>query len=215
MACEEIFPMVLKTRERIFIGIAILAGIIMGFDTFFTRPKSKELTALRAQVQDFNEKLSAITTSMAGLQAIKKRVEEKRKEKEFISGRISDARQLSLLLDQMGKESQRKQIDLIQLTINYPLAGSPADEKGKTPMGSFQKVVLEAGLMAGYGAIGPYLDGIQSLPIFLEVEKVDIIRKEGTFPKLQINIQQLLYMSKTNTKGEPGKANVKSIQPAS
>jgi hypothetical protein len=207
--------MVLKTRERIFIGVAILAGIVMGFDTFFTRPKNKELVALRAQVQESDEKLTTITTAMTGLQAIKKRVEEKRKEKEFVSNRISDARQLSLLLDQMGKDSQRKQIDLIQLTINYAPTGSPADEKGKPQSGSPKKVVLDVGLMAGYGAIGPYLDGLLSLPIFLEVEKVDIARKEGTFPKLQINIQQSLYMSTTTTKSEPGKSNVKGIQPLS
>ncbi|MBA4394649.1 MAG: hypothetical protein C0407_13945 [Desulfobacca sp.] len=207
--------MILKTREKIFLGVALLVGVAMGFDTFITRPKDKELAALRSLVQESNEKMTAITTSMAGLQAIKKRVEEKRKEKEFVSGRISDARQLALLLDQMGKESQKKQIELMQLTINYGQSTAPAEEKGKPLSASFKKIGLDVGLNAGYGAIGPYLDGLQSLPIFLEVEKVDISRKEGIFPKLQINIQQSLYMSKTISKGEPGKANVKDIQPAS
>lgn len=208
--------MVLKTREKIILGVAVLAGVVMGFDTFFVRPKNKELAALRTQVLEANEKLTEITTSMAGLQAVKKRVEEKKKEKEFVSGRISDPRQLSLLLDQMGKESQRKQIDLVQLNINYAPTGGPAEAKGKPPLsGSFKKVALDVGLRAGYGAIGPYLDSIQSLPIFMEVEKVDINRKEEIFPKLEITIQQSLYMSKTTERGEPGKANVKEIQPAS
>jgi hypothetical protein len=207
--------MVLKTREKILVGVAILAGVVMGFDTFYAQPKNKELSALRAQVQESNEKLTAVTTSMAGLQIIKKRVEEKKKEREFVSGRISDARQLGLLLDHMGKESQRKQIDLIQLTINYAPSGGPAEEKGNPLSGSFKKVDLEVGLLAGYGSIGPYLDDIQSLPIFLEVEKVDIRRKEGIFPKLQISLQQSLYMSKTTSRGETGQANVKAIQPAS
>lgn len=207
--------MVLKTREKIILAVAILAGVVMAFDTFFVRPKNKELAALRTQVLEANEKLTEITTSMAGLQAVKKRVEEKRKEKEFVSGRISDARQLSLLLDQMGKESQRKQIDLMQLSINYAPSGGPAEERGKPLSGPFKKVALDVGLRAGYGAIGPYLDSIQSLPIFMEVEKVDINRKEEIFPKLEITIQQSLYMSKTIEKGETGKANVKEIQPAS
>lgn len=207
--------MVLKTREKIILGVAILAGIVMAFDTFMARPKNKELEALRTQVQETNEKLTEITTAMAGLQAIKKRVEEKRKEMEFVSGRISDARQLSLLLDQIGKETQRKQIDLVQLNINYAPSGGPAEERGKPPSGSFKKVALDVGLTAGYGTIGPYLEGIQSLPIFMEVEKVDITRKADIFPKLQINLQQTLYMSKTIPRGEPGKANVKAIQPAS
>jgi hypothetical protein len=207
--------MILKTREKILVGVAVLAGVVMGFDTFYAQPKNKELAALRAQVQESNDKLTAITTSMAGLQVIKKRVEEKKMERDFVSGRISDARQLGLLFDYMGKESQRKQIDLMQLTINYAPSGGPAEEKGKPLSGSFKKVDLEVGLLAGYGTIGPYLDGIQSLPIFLEVEKVDIRRKEGIFPKLQISLQQSLYMSKTTSRGEPGQANVKEIQPAS
>ncbi|MFH0787769.1 MAG: hypothetical protein V2B13_09160 [Pseudomonadota bacterium] len=207
--------MVLKTREKIILGVAILAGVVMGFDTFFVRPKNKELAALRTEVLEANEKLTEITTSMAGLQAVKKRVEEKRKEKEFVSGRISDARQLSLLLDQMGKESQRKQIDLMQLNINYAPSGGPAEAKGKPQSGPFKKVALDVGLRAGYGAIGPYLDSIQSLPIFMEVETIDINRKEEIFPKLEITIQQSLYMSKTIEKSETGKANVKEIQPAS
>jgi Tfp pilus assembly protein PilO len=207
--------MVLKTREKILVGVAILAGVVMGFDTFYAQPKNKELAALRAQVLESNEKLAAVTNSMVGLQTVKKRVEEKKKEKDFVSGRISDDRQLPLLLDQMGKESQRKQIDLIQLNINYAPSEGPAEEKGKPLSGSFKKVALEVGLLAGYGTIGPYLDGIQSLPIFLEVEKVDIRRKEEISPKLQITIQQSLYMSKTPFRGKPGQADVKAIQPAS
>ncbi len=208
--------MVLKTREKVILVLAILAGVVMGFDTFFVRPKNKELAALRTELLETNEKLTEITTSMAGLQAIKKRVEEKRKEKEFVSGRISDARQLSLLLDQIGKESQRKQIDLMQLNINYAPSGGKAEERGKPLSGPpFKKVALDVGLRAGYEAIGPYLDSIQSLPIFMEVENIDISRKEEFFPKLQITIQQSLFMSKTTERGEPVKANVKEIQPAS
>jgi hypothetical protein len=203
--------MVLKAREKVFLGVALLVGVVMGFDTFVTRPKNKELQALRAQLIEASEKMTALTTQMAGLRAVKKRVEEKRKEKEFVSGRIADARQLSILLDQMGKESQKKQIEITQLTINYD-AVNPADEKAKLSSGSIKKVSLESGLMAAYGAIGPYLDGIQSLPIFLEVERVDISRKEGMFPKLQLNIQQVLYMSRTI--GEPGKGDGKEIKPA-
>lgn len=206
---------VLKPREKIFLAAAILIGLAMVFDTFITRPKDRELAALRAQVLESDEKLMMLSTSMTGFQAIKKRVEEKRKQKEFFAGRIADFRQIDLFLDQIGQESQRKQIGLTQLTINYPHSENLPTEKGKPSSGNFGRVVLEVGLMAGYEAIGPYLDSLQALPIFLEVEKVDISRKEGVFPKLQVTIQQSLYWSKTLSKGEPGKAHGKGIQPVS
>ena len=100
--------MVLKTREKIMIGVAVLVGVVMGFDQFLTQPKKKEAMALQKQVQESNEKLASVTGSLVGLNQIKKRVEEKRKEKEALSGRIPDDRQLGIVLDQLGKESQTK-----------------------------------------------------------------------------------------------------------
>jgi Tfp pilus assembly protein PilO len=204
--------MVLKTREKVFIGVAVLVGVVMGFDQFVTQPKKKEAAALQKQVQEYNEKLASVTTSLTGLNPIRKRVEEKRKEKESMTGRISDDRQLGLLLDQLGKESQQKQMDLIQLNINDETAGISAEDKSKPKSGAFKKVILETGLKAGYGTIGPYLDIIQSLPIFMEVEKVDIQRKEESFPKLEINVQQVLYIASSPKKEAQGQGNGQPIQ---
>jgi len=204
--------MVLKTREKVFIGVAVLVGVVMGFDQFLIQPKKKEAAALQKQVQEYNEKLASVTTSLAQLNPIRKRVEEKRKEKDAFSGRISDDRQLGLLLDQLGKESQMKQMDLIHLKINDETAGISAEDKSKPNAGSFKKVILDSGLQAGYGAIGPYLDNIQSLPIFLEVEKVDIRRKEESFPKLEVTVQQVLYIASSLKKEVQGQGNGQAIQ---
>jgi hypothetical protein len=187
--------MVLKTRDKIMIGVALLVGVVMGFDQFLTTPKKKEVLALRKQVQESNEKLASVSGSLVGLNQIRKRVEEKRKEKETLSGRIPDDRQLGMVLDQLGKDSQTKQIDLIQLNINDQAAGGPAEDKGGLKPGSFKKVVLDVELAAGFGTIGPCLDNMQSLPIFSEIEKVEIRRKEDLFPKVQVMVQQTLYVS--------------------
>lgn len=187
--------MVLKTREKIMIGVALLVGVVMGFDQFFTTPKKKEVLALRKQVQESNEKLASVSGSLVGLIQIRKRVEEKRKEKETLSGRTPDDRQLGIVLDQLGKESRTKQVDLIQMNINDHPAGSPAEDKGGPKTGSFKKVILDVELAAGFGTIGSFLDNMQSLPIFQEVDKVEIRRKEDQYPKLQVMLQQTLYVS--------------------
>ena len=194
--------MVLKTREKIFMGVAIFVGIVMGFDQFGTQPKKKEVQVLQKEVQEYNEKLASVTLSLTGLNTLKKRVEEKRKQKESLTGRIADARQVTLLLDQMGKESQRNKIDLVQLTINEPSPGGQAEEKEKSKSGSIKKVVLNVGLLGDYGTVGPYLESIQTLPIFMEIERVGIQRKEETFPKLEVTLQQNLFIS-PSLKKEP------------
>jgi Tfp pilus assembly protein PilO len=204
--------MVLKTREKIFIGAAVLIGVVMGLDQFLTQPKKKEIKTLQNQVQEYNEKLASVTASLAGLNPIKKRVEEKRKEKETLAGRIPDDRQLGLLLDQIGKESQQKQMDLIQLNINDDLTAGPVGDKNTPKAGAFKKVILEVGLQAGYGTIGPYLEGAQDLPIFMEIEKVDIRRKEDSFPKLQVTVQQIIYISSLQKKESQSQENGRPIQ---
>lgn len=193
--------MALKKREKIFLGAAVLVGVVMGFDQFVTQPQKKEAEVLRKQVQEYNDKLAAVSVSMAGFNAIKKRVEEKRKQKDLSAGRVSDARQLDLLLDHMGKEGQMKKIDLVQLTINDSVTGTPAEAKEKSRVDSIKKVVLDVGLLAEYGTIGSYLESLQSLPIFLEIEKVDILRKEESFPKLEITLQQTLFIAPSSKKG--------------
>jgi hypothetical protein len=112
----------------------------------------------------------------------------------------------------LGKESQMKQMDLIHLNINDDTAAVPAEDKSKPKAGSFKKVILETELQAGYGNIGPYLDDIQSLPIFMQVEKVDIRRKEESFPKLQVNVQQVLFMASSPKKEAQGQGNGQPIQ---
>jgi hypothetical protein len=204
--------MVLKAREKILIGAAVLIGVVMGFDQFLTQPKKKEVKALQKQVQEYNETLASVMVSLAGLNPIKKRVEGKRKEKESLSGRIYDDRQLGLILDQLGKESQQKQMDLIQLNINEETAAGPVEDKNMPKAGSFKKVILEVGLQAGYGAIGPYLESVQALPIFMQIDKVDIRRKEDSFPKLQVTVQQVLYVSSYLKKESPGPGNGQPIQ---
>ncbi|MBI5604630.1 MAG: hypothetical protein HY879_14920 [Deltaproteobacteria bacterium] len=193
--------MALKKREKILLGAAVLVGVVMGFDQFVTQPQKKEVKVLREQVQEYNDKLASLSVSLAGFNAIKKRVEDKRKQKELSVGRVSDARQLDLLLDQMGKESQIKKVDLVQLTINDSITGTPAEDKEKSKAGSIKKVVLDVGLLAEYGTIGSYLESLQSLPIFLEIEKVDILRKEESFPKLEITLQQTLFIAPSSKKG--------------
>lgn len=198
------------------IGAAVLIGVVMGFDQFLTQPKKKEVKALQNQVQENNEKLTAITVSLAGLNPIRKRVEEKRKEKEALAGRISDDRQLGLVLDQLGKESQQKQMDLIQLNINEEKAVGPGEEKNMPKAGSppvsFKKMILEVGLQAGYETIGPYLESVQGLPIFMQIDKVDIRRKEESSPKLQVTVQQTLYISSSPKKEAQSRGDAQNIQ---
>jgi hypothetical protein len=196
--------MVLKSREKIMIGAAVLIGVVMGFDQLLTQPKKKEAVALQKQVQEFNEKLASVTVSVSGLKQIQKRVEEKRKEKEALTGKIPDDRQLGMVLDRLGKETQTKKIELIQMNFSEPAVGGPKEGGGGSRHGLFRKVILEVDLASDFGAIGLCLENLSSLPIFLEIEKVDVRRKEEMFPKLLVTIQQTLHISATPAKQGTG-----------
>lgn len=204
--------MTLKPREKIMIGVALLVGLVMGFDQFVTLPKKKEMAVLEKEIAAANEKLGAVSMAVAGLKGIKKRVEEKRKQKELSAGKVTDARQLDYLLDYMSKQSQTKQFELTQLSISEGVPGVPSGSNEKPGSAAGQKMKLEIGLMGLFEALGPYLDGLQTLPIFLEVERISINRKEVAFPKLEITLHQALHMSKPGARGGATKPNVQQNQ---
>jgi Tfp pilus assembly protein PilO len=195
--------MALKKREKIFIGLTVLIGLVMGFDQLVTQPKKKEVTALRQQVKDLDEKLAAVTGTLAGLKPIRVRVEEKRKRRDLYKGKVPDITQLSLLLEQLGRESGSKNMDIIQLTIKDEVEVVPfSQEKGKPSKTPLRKMLLDMGLQVHFEQLGSYLETIQDLPIFLELEKVDIRRKEQSFPKLQVQLMPSLTLTRTTGKGD-------------
>lgn len=195
--------MALKTREKVLLAAAVLIGVVMGFDQFVTLPKKKEVQALQKQVREMTEQMSSLSASLADLQPLRKRVEEKRKDKEVFSGRISDERQLDILLEQWGKESRMRKVEVIQLSVREEPA---AEGRGRPESKSdFKKVALEVGLLADYGSIGPCLESILSLPLLLELEQVDISRKEESFPRLEVNLKTNLHMASPDRKGLPRK----------
>jgi len=201
--------MVLKPREKWLAGIAILVGIVMGFDQFVTLPKKKELTNLQKQMEEYNQKLATVTASLGGLKIIQKRVEEKRREKALVANKVADERQVGLLLDHIGKEGQKQQVNLTQLTISEESSGPAAEKKEGAKSKPIKKLVFEVGLLTGYDSIGPFLDSLQGLPIFSDFERIEINRKDESFPKLQLIIAEDLYISNQAPKGEGGKANAR------
>jgi Tfp pilus assembly protein PilO len=193
--------MVIRTREKYFMAAAVLIGIVMGFDQFVTTPKKKEAAALQRQVQEANEKIGSVSASLSGLIPARKRVEEKKREVGLFSGRIPDQRQLDILLDQLSKEGQAKSIELLHLNIKEEPGSKAADNQNRPPGGVFNRITLDMGMTAAYGRIGDCLDRIQALPIFLELEQVDISRKEEFYPRLEILLKQNLYISPAGHKG--------------
>jgi hypothetical protein len=199
--------MVLKRREKIMVGVAVLVGVVMGFDQFIAYPKKKEVKEMQKQIEEYNQKLGTVTASLGGLKIIKKRVEEKRKEKAEAANKVADESQLGLLLEHIGKEGQKQQISLTQLTINDETTGTQGEKKEAPKSKPIKKVVLEVGLISGYDAIGPFLDSIQKLPIFSDFGRIEINRKDELFPKLQITFAEDLYMASQGARKEGEKVS--------
>ncbi|MEW6186287.1 MAG: type 4a pilus biogenesis protein PilO [Thermodesulfobacteriota bacterium] len=207
--------MSLKTREKYFISAAVLIAVVMGFDQFVTTPKKKEAVSLQKQVQEANEKIGSVTASLSGLIPARKRMEEKKREVGSLAGRIPDERQLDILLDQLSREGQAKTIELLHLNIKEEPLFEAAEGQKRSPGGILKKMALEMGLSAAYGRIGDCLDSIQALPIFLELEQVDISRKGDSFPKLEITLKQNLYISPPGRRGSQEDKGGQSHRPSS
>ncbi len=190
--------MVLKKREKFLVGAVLLIGLVMGFDQFLIYPKKKTAALLQAQLQETDEKIAAVTTGLANLQVLRKRVEEKKRLKDLFSRKISDRRQIDLLLEQLARESREKRMDLMQLTLKKVSAPRSTEGQEKEKGGEFVKVEIDALMTASYGQIAAILEGLQSLPIFQEVERIEIQRKEEIYPRLEIQLKKNLYIAPTS-----------------
>jgi|GEM_PF-3235591 Tfp pilus assembly protein PilO len=193
--------MALRFREKVLLGLAVLIGLVMGFDQFVTYPKKKENRALEKEVHEATERITTATASLVNLQAVRKRVEEKRRAMGVLSGRIADERQLDLLLEQWGKESRLRNIRLVRVDFKE----APPDTTQKTETGSakkaFKKMEAQVEWLAEYGSIGPGLGDVFSLPLLMELEEVDITRKDEHFPRLEVILKKNLFLQKPARKG--------------
>jgi hypothetical protein len=191
--------MVLKTREMIMVALAAVVVLYFAVDFLALTPLQKEIKGKQAQLKELQEKMTSITEILPELNGLRVRVEEKT---QFLSGakeKVVGRDQLRVFLDQLAVESVRLKLEINSLTIGKegdlakserPSPSQSAGTKDAGPEGAkFKKVMAELNVSGPYEGVLIYLAEVEKLPLFMEMDSVQIQGNKDGAPKVQLLIR--------------------------
>jgi Tfp pilus assembly protein PilO len=189
----------LKTREKIMLAAAAAVVLYFLVDFLLVRPMGKEMRAGQAKLKEVEEKMAAAVNLLPELKSIRSRLEEKKRFLESAKNKVVGQDQIKAFLDQLAAETGRLKLEIQILTIGQESeladgksgkAGPPAEKKeegGKAQ--KFKKVVANLNLTGAYESVREYLFRVERLPLFMELDQVQIQGNKDGLPKVQLTIR--------------------------
>ena len=191
--------MVLKTREKIMVALAAAVVLYFAMDFFALTPLQKEIKEKQTQLKELAEKMTSLTGTLPELRVLRSRVDEKTG---FLSGakeKVVGKGQLRVFLNQLAVESARLKLEINSLTIGKEgeLGKSEKPTAPQTPVGKtagsegakFKKVMTDLNLSGTYEGVLIYLAEVEKLPLFMEMDSVQIQGSKDGGPKVQLSIR--------------------------
>jgi len=168
-------------RERIMIGAAVLAVVLMCFYVFVYQPKKIQCMTLQKRIKSMGLEIDRIVRAIPDL---KKLEEEVGREQKWVSSAreaASDMQPMEQLLQQLARDTRRLDIDVISLELREESGAS--HEKS-----SYKKTTIVINIQCPYRHLGSYLKGLDGLPGLFILEGLEIVRDDQIFPKLQAQL---------------------------
>ena len=191
--------MVLKTREKIMVALAAAVVLYFAVNFLVLGPLQKGVKAKQAQLKELQEKMTAATGTIPELSVLRTRVDEKKRFLDSAKEKVVGKEQLRVFLDQLAAESARLKLEINSLTIGRegelgksekPAAPQTAGSKGVGPEGSkFKRVMADLNLSGSYEGVMVYLAEVEKLPLFMEIDQVQIQGNKEGMPKVQLSIR--------------------------
>jgi hypothetical protein len=191
--------MVIKTREKIMVVLAAAVVLYFAVDFLALGPLQKGIKAKQSQLRELQEKMTAATNTLPEIGVLRTRVEGKKRFLDSAKERVVGKDQLRLFLDQLAGESARLKLEINSLTIGREgevgkseksAAPQAAGGKDAGPGGSkFKKVMTDLNLSGPYEGVMIYLAEVEKLPLFMEMDQVQIQGNKEGAPKVQLSIR--------------------------
>jgi len=194
-----LFKMVLKTREKIMVALAAAVVLYFAVDFLVLGPLQKGIKAKQAQLKELQEKMTAATGALPEIGVLRTRVEEKKRFLDSAKEKVVGKEQVRVFLDQLAAESARLKLEVNSLTIGREgEVGKP--EKASAPPAAggkesglegskFKKVVTDLNLSGPYEGVMIYLAEVEKLPLFMELDQVQILGNKEGAPTVQLSIR--------------------------
>jgi hypothetical protein len=186
--------MVLKSRERILLIFVLIAIAIWVFDRFYYTPQSRRISALKEEVKAADLKLNEFLLLTKGVETSEAEVNRVESELKGLKERTVKGEEFRAFLKHLARESDPLQMKLISLIPGEEKLTLPDTDGKKAASFQLRKVTILMVLHSTYPKLGAYLKEIKELPFLINIESVQIERKEEILPLLKVTIGLSMYI---------------------
>jgi len=186
--------MVLKSREKILIILAVIAIAFWGFVTFYYTPQNRKMKALKVDLKAADLKLDESHLMTKALEAQK--AENLRQEEVLkrLSERTLRGQEFKTFLRHLARESDSPQMKVVSLTPKEENVPSPEGKKGGSTS-QYRRVAVQMVLHSTYGKLRTYLKGIEELPFLINVDNIQVEKNEEVQPLLKVSLGLSMYIA--------------------
>jgi len=194
--------MVIKSREKILIVLAIIAGAIWAFDSFYYTPQINKMKMLKSEVKAADLKLNEFLLVAKGVETLETEVLRQEGELKRLSERTLKGEEFRTFLKHLARESDPLQMKVISLIPQEEKLLLPEGKK-ETSASQYRRVSVQMVLHSTYAKLGIYLKGIEELPFLINVDNLQVEKNEEVQPLLKVTMRLSMYIIK-ESKGVKG-----------
>ena len=185
--------MVIKSREKILIVLAIIAGAIWAFDSFYYTPQINKMKMLKAEVKAADLKLNEFLLVAKGVETLETEVLRQEGELKRLSERTLKGEEFRTFLKHLARESDPLQMKVISLIPQEEKLLLPEGKK-ETSASQYRRVSVQMVLHSTYAKLGTYLKGIEELPFLINVDNLQVEKNEEVQPLLKVTMRLSMYI---------------------
>lgn len=185
--------MKLKRREKIWVGLAIIAIAIWTFDHFYYTPQGRKIQRLKAEVKSVDLKLNESLLLAKGVEVLEAEILRQEEEFKRLSERTLKGEEFRTYLKHLARESDPLQMKVISLTPQEEKL-PPPEEKKETSASQYRRVNVQVVLHSTYSKLGTYIKGVEELPFLIHVESLQVEKDEEAQPLLKITMGLSMYV---------------------
>ncbi len=186
--------MVLKSRERVLLAFVLIALAIWAFDQFYYTPQSRRISTLKEEVKEADLKLNESLLLTKGLETAEGEVNRLESELKRFRERTVKGDEFRAFLKHLARKSDPLQMKVISLSPSEENLTVPESGGKKATLFQLRKVTILMVLHSTYSKLGAYLEEIQGLPFTVNVDSIQIERKEEVLPLLKVTMELSMYV---------------------
>jgi Tfp pilus assembly protein PilO len=186
--------MVLKSREKILIILAVIAVAFWAFVTFYYAPQNRKMKALKVELKAADLKLDESLLMTKAAETLEAEILRQEEVLERLRERTLRGEEFRTFLKHLAKESDSPQMKVVSLAPQEENLPPSKGKKGGSPS-QYRRVVVQMVLYSTYAKLGSYLKGIEELPFLINVDNIQIEKNEEVNPLLKVSIGLSMYVA--------------------